>query len=123
MGGLMRLFRFDPEVGRSIGKHGSEGLVFSPVLGVDAHVHVGCLHLEAGGRVGRHHAPIPQLFLVASGEGWVSGETGDRVPVKAGVAAYWEASESHEAGTFTGMTAIVIEAGSMEPPSPMPEID
>ena len=118
----MRLFRFDPEAGRTIEKHGSEGLRFSPVVGVDAHVHVGCLHLAAGGRVGRHPAPIPQLFLVVSGEGWVSGESGDRVPVRAGVAAYWEASESHEAGTFTGMTAIVVEAGSMVPPSAMPEI-
>jgi len=119
----MRLFRFDPEIGRSIEKYGSEGLKFAPVLGVDAHVHVGCMHLEAGGRVGRHPAPIPQLFLVVAGEGWVSGETGDRVPVKAGTAAYWDASESHEAGTFTGMTAIVVEAGSMEPPAAMPEID
>ncbi|MHC4934120.1 MAG: cupin [Planctomycetota bacterium] len=118
----MRLFRFDAEIGRSIEKHGSAGLKFAPVVGVDAHVHVGCLHLEAGGRIGRHPAPIPQLFLVVSGEGWVCGETGDRVPVAAGVAAYWDASESHEAGTFTGMTAIVVEAGSMEAPPAMPEI-
>jgi hypothetical protein len=119
----MRLFRFDPEIARSIDQYGSEGLKFAPVVGVDAHVHIGCMHLEAGGRVGRHPAPIPQLFLVVGGEGWVSGEDGERVPIQPGRAAYWEASESHEAGTFTGMTAIVIEAGSMEPPAPMPEVD
>lgn len=59
--------------------------------------------------MGRHDAVSSQLFVVVQGEGWVSGEKNQKLPIKAGEAAYWEKGESHEAGSQSKMIAIVIE--------------
>ncbi len=81
-------------------------------LAVDAHAVV--IEIEPGGVVGRHPAVVPQLFVVVSGSGWVSGSDGEREPVEAGGAVLWEQGEEHESGSEEGMTALVIEAGSLD---------
>lgn len=82
-------------------------------------LHVACMYLRPGGLVGNHRAVSTQLFAVVDGEGWVRGAQSERVSMAAGEAVLWESGEEHEAGTETGMTAIVIEgdmlsAGSKE---------
>jgi quercetin dioxygenase-like cupin family protein len=67
------------------------------------------MHLPAGGIVGEHEAMSGQLFCVVSGEGWVSGDDGERRAIKTHEAACWSRGERHAAGTETGLTAIVIE--------------
>lgn len=81
---------------------------------LDGSGQVGCIHLDPGGVVGRHPAPIPQMLCIIDGEGHVSGADGAVHPIQAGQAAVWEAEESHESSTETGMTAIVIELQSIE---------
>ena len=71
------------------------------------------IELGPGGVVGRHPAVAAQLFVVVSGTGWVSGSDGDRVPIRAGEAVAWEPGEEHESGSDEGMTALVVEAGSL----------
>jgi quercetin dioxygenase-like cupin family protein len=73
-------------------------------------LHVGCMRLGPGGLVGYHRASTHQLFAVVEGAGWVRGAGVERVPISAGQAVYWEAGEEHEAGTDTGMVAIVVES-------------
>lgn len=75
---------------------------------------VGCIHIEPGGVLGRHTAPIPQMSYVVDGQGHVSGADGTLYPIEAGQAAFWEAEESHESSTETGMTVIVIELASIQ---------
>ncbi len=119
----MRLFRFDVEVGKPITQYGSVGLTISPVARPSGYVQIGCMHLAPGGAVGYHQATIPQLFLVVAGEGWVRGEAPEQVPIAAGRAAFWTAGEWHAAGTEGGMTAIVVEAKTLDPDQYLSEVE
>lgn len=74
---------------------------------------VDVLHLPPGGRVGRHDAAATQVFVVASGSGWVEDGDGNRLRIGVGRAAVWEAGESHAVDTEEGLTALVIE-GSID---------
>ena len=71
------------------------------------------IELGPGGVVGRHPAAAVQLFAVVSGTGWVSGDDGDRIPIRAGEVVAWEPGEEHESGSDEGMTALVVEAESL----------
>ncbi|MED4254816.1 cupin domain-containing protein [Priestia megaterium] len=73
------------------------------------------VYIEGEGTVGYHKAPIPQLFIVVEGEGWVTGENQKRIPIKRGEAALWEKEEWHTSGSETGMTAIVIQSEELHP--------
>ena len=119
----MKLFRFDAAVARPITQFGSAGAAIAPVarLGPGA-VQLGCMHLAAGGHIGRHPASGAQLFLVVAGAGWVAGADGARVPVSAGAAAFWEPGEEHESGTEHGLTALVLEAETLDLAALMPEV-
>ena len=103
----MQTFDFGPGVGKRVDQYGSD-FVISRLIHSDT-VHVGCMRLGPGGSVGYHQASGQQLFAVVEGQGWVLGEDGGRVPIKAGEAAFWKRGEYHGAQTDVGMVAIVIE--------------
>jgi len=105
----MKILSFGEEAGRQIDHYGSRNLLFSRIAHLTGPTHVSCMILGENWLVGYHQATMPQLFLVVSGRGWVRGEPTDRHPIHPGQAAYWEKGELHEAGTDTGLTAIVIE--------------
>jgi hypothetical protein len=67
-------------------------------------------HLAAGGRLGRHEAIVPQILLIVAGDGWVAGPDGVRVHVRAGRGVHVEAGEPFEAGSDSGLTAVVLTA-------------
>jgi quercetin dioxygenase-like cupin family protein len=104
----VRRYRFDPAVGRRVTLHGSR-FTQAALTGPEGGARAVCLHLPPGGLVGRHRAATRQLFCVVAGDGWVSGPDRERVPVAAGQAAFWEPGEEHEAGTDTGLVAVVLE--------------
>ena len=107
----MRIVRFDAS--RPITQHGSTGAAVAGIARARGAAHVVCIRLSPGGVLGEHPAAAAQLFLVVAGSGWVrSGE--DRRDVDAGSGAYWEPNEAHESGTDVGLTAIVVEADSIE---------
>ena len=116
----MQLFRFDPEVGSKIDRYESSGFIISGVAQVLKEAVVNCAHLSPGGGIGYHQAAAPQLFLVVQGEGWVRAESGGRMPIRAGQAAFWGEGEWHESGTGPGMTAIIIESRDLDPANFMP---
>jgi quercetin dioxygenase-like cupin family protein len=107
----MKTFDFGPEVGRHVDRYGSD-FIMSRLIHTEA-LHVGCMRLGAGGIVGHHQAVTHQLFAVVDGEGWVQGEDGERVQIRAGQAALWAPGEDHAAGTETGMVAIVVEGDAV----------
>ncbi|MGZ9587161.1 cupin domain-containing protein [Paenibacillus marinisediminis] len=119
----MKLFRFDEDAGKSITAYNSSNLIMSKILFNEEGTliyHVGCMHIGAGGSVGRHPASTDQLFLVVSGEGWVQAMENPPVPISSGYAAFWEQGEWHESGSESGMTVIVIEGNGIKPN--MPEV-
>ena len=107
----MRTFSFGPEVGRHLDRHGSN-FRLSRLAHAEC-IHVGCLYLEPSGLVGYHPAATYQLFAVIAGDGWVRADGSERIPIRAGQAAFWEPGERHEAGTDVGMTAIVVETDAL----------
>jgi mannose-6-phosphate isomerase-like protein (cupin superfamily) len=110
----MRILDYRFETDQPIDRYGSTGAAFGRIAGLGGAGQVGCIHLEPGGALGRHPAPIPQMFCVIDGEGQVSGTDGIFHTIEAGQAACWDAGESHESSTETGMTIIVIELTSIQ---------
>ena len=118
----MKIFRFDPEVGKGIDHYGSLGFIISKVAHLNAGAIINCAYLASGGVIGYHQAAVSQLFLVVQGEGWVGGESPERYSIKMGQAVFWEKGEWHESGTETGMTAIIIEGENISPTNLMPPL-
>lgn len=111
----MQIFRFDADSGVPIDLYASVDATFNRILKSEQPLTVGAIHVAPQGIVGYHEAHENQLFLVVRGSGWVTGDDRKRAYIGAGMAAFWTAGESHESGTETGMTAIVIEGEGVNP--------
>ena len=91
------------------------GSISARVRRLAAEAHAVVIEIAPGGLVARHPAVVPQLFVVVSGSGWVSGAGGEREAIRAGEAVLWDHGEEHESGSKEGMTALVVEAESLDP--------
>jgi quercetin dioxygenase-like cupin family protein len=130
----MRLFSFEPNNGRPLTQWvdakgvphrvdpKTSKVVISPIFGSESPSHLACFHIGKGGFVPRHPTVGPQLFAVVSGSGWVSGDDGEKVPIRTGQAAFWEPGESHESGTDEGMLVIVVQGSDLDPAKHMREV-
>jgi quercetin dioxygenase-like cupin family protein len=119
----MKLFRLDPEVGKSINAYGSSAFVISKLVRVSNETDIKCAYLKPNGVIGCHQTTKDQLFVVVQGEGWVRGESPEsRRPIQTGQAAFWDEGEWHESGTETGMVVILIEGEEIDPTKTMPTV-
>ncbi|MFD8071871.1 cupin domain-containing protein [Streptomyces sp. NPDC059718] len=109
----MKVFRFERGEWAVTG-HGSTGLHATRLATGEGPLHLTCLSVEPGGVIGTHPAPVPQMFLVIAGEGWIAGPDGNRVRIAAGQGVRWEQGEDHTSGTDVGFTALAIEGASIE---------
>lgn len=100
--------------GRPVTEWVSQGVRAAGLLHTDLPADISCLRFEPDAHLGRHPAGRPQVFALIEGEGWVSGSDGERQPIVAGQAAVWDVGESHESGSGTGMTVIVIQAERLD---------
>lgn len=109
----MRIHSFSADNGRHVDKYGSNFL--QVLLSQPGDVCMAsAMFLPPGGVIGRHDATVPQLLCVISGSGFVSGEDGAEIPIDAFQAAFWEAGESHETRTETGMATITLEGTQLQ---------
>ena len=90
------------------------GSVSARVKRLAPQAHAVVIEIGPEGIVARHPAVVPQLFVVVSGSGWVSGDNGEREAIRAGEAVLWDQGEDHESGSDEGMTALVVEAESLD---------
>lgn len=118
----MRLYDLHGPRAHVITQFGSAGVVISPIARPGGFTQIARMDFTPGGQIGEHPADIPQLFVVLTGEGWVSGRAGQRVAIRAGQAAFWEPGENHASGTLAGMTTLVIEAETLDPAALLAEI-
>jgi quercetin dioxygenase-like cupin family protein len=102
------------EATKAITHFDSHGATIGGIARCDGGVRLSLLELEAGGVVGMHEAACSQLFLVVAGSGWARAGDGERIALAQGEAAFWETDELHESGSEDGLTAIVVEAESLE---------
>jgi len=118
----MHLYQYGPDTARYITQYGSN-FALTPIVRmtgmggstVDASIQIICMHFGAGEVVGYHRATVPQLFLLVAGAGWVCGTERVRHAINPYEAAFWDTGEWHEAGSETGMTALVIEGEGIGP--------
>ncbi len=113
----MRLFEFRHGSGREVTDWASEGVRGTGLLKVNTTADISSLRFDAGATLGRHPTGRQQVFAVLDGEGWVSGPDRARHAIAAGQAVLWEKGESHESGSATGMSVIVIQAERLDPQS------
>jgi quercetin dioxygenase-like cupin family protein len=104
----VRILQLDGGRARAVTDFGSERFTVTPMAQVARGV-MTCLRLGPGGRIGRHAAVRRQLFLVVAGDALVSGADRVEYALKPGHAALWEAGESHETRSLSGMMAIITE--------------
>ena len=113
----MKILTFGPESGRPLTAFDSHAVTLTRVLR-ESQAHAVVMHLAPGGVVGHHPATETQLFMVVEGEGWVRSGEEKPVPIRAGLAAFWEAGEFHQSGTERGMIVLVIEGPDLAPALP-----
>jgi hypothetical protein len=102
------------EAAKAISQCDSRGATIGGIAKCSGDIRLSVLELEAEGVVGMHEPACPQLLIVVPGSGWVRGGEGDRLPIAQGQAACWGTGELHESATERGLTAIVVEAESLE---------
>lgn len=104
----MEIIRLQKE--KEITNYSSAMAFYTKIVKTAHPVNIGLITIQQNGIVGRHEAPVPQLFVVVEGEGWVEGEDGQRLLMKRGEAVLWNKGENHTSGTETRLTAIVLES-------------
>jgi quercetin dioxygenase-like cupin family protein len=113
----VRVFEFRQDSERQVTDWASEGVLAVGLMRVGVGADITWLRFAAGATLGRHAAGRQQMFAVLDGAGWVSGPDGARLSIVAGQAAFWDKGESHESGSGTGMSVIVIQAEHLDPDS------
>jgi hypothetical protein len=108
----VEVFQFDRGE-RIVESYGSHGLRATRVAAGTGQVGLTCLAVAPGGIIGTHPATGAQLFLVVSGQGWVAGPDGERVPIGAGWGVRWDAGEVHTSGTEVGFVALSVEGAPL----------
>lgn len=100
-----------------IDEHGSSGIFLIEAARFDTagHVRTHVARVAPGGVLGRHPGRRWQLFCVATGAGWVSGEDLERWPIETGQAVMWAPGESHESGSDTGMVVVMVQSSERIP--------
>lgn len=111
----MKIFRFDLEVGQGVEQFGNVKAIISKILHLENEAAISSVYIRPNGKLGHHQAVTSQLFLLVQGEGWIRGETEEKLAVREGWAIFWEQGEWHESGTETGMTAVIIEGINIDP--------
>jgi quercetin dioxygenase-like cupin family protein len=108
---MARTFRFDAELGQHVSQFGSDFVMSRLFHSGD--LHVGCMRLAPGGVIGLHPAASAQILAVVEGDGWIRGADESKTPIGVGGAVFWSEGEVHEAGTDTGLVAIVVESPTL----------
>ncbi|MEH6944460.1 cupin domain-containing protein [Bacillus sp. JJ722] len=110
----MDLFQFDQSVSKKIDSYNSLAISYSKIIKTTESASIGCMYIEPNGVIGYHEAPVPQIFLVVDGEGWVAGEDRKKIAISKGQGVWWNKDEGHTSGSEYGMTAIIIQSPNID---------
>jgi quercetin dioxygenase-like cupin family protein len=76
----------------------------------ESHAYV--VHFDPGGEIGMHEAGFDQLFLVVSGNAWLTVD-GDTVQLRSGEAGVVPRGSVHAKGSKNGATAVMIQMSDL----------
>lgn len=111
----MQIYYYDRKTAKAIHMHDSQNVAFTYLVNEIINGHIGIMYISPGGLVGYHQAIGDQLFMVVQGSEWVTGADRLHTNIEAGQAAFWRDGEWHESGSDAGMTAVTIEAETLNP--------
>ena len=106
----MQIIQFTQDLANPIHQYQSIDTFYRKITKTEVPTTIGFIYIEPNGVVGMHEAPVPQLFIVMHGEGWVRGEDDEKITIKSGQGVLWHQGQAHESGSTTGLTALVIQA-------------
>ncbi|WP_339280080.1 cupin domain-containing protein [Lysinibacillus sp. FSL P2-0066] len=106
----MQIIQFTQDLANPIHQYKSVDTFYRKITKTEMPTTIGFIYIEPGGVVGMHDAPVPQLFIVINGEGWISGVDAEKITLKTGQGVLWQQGQAHESGSITGLTALVIQA-------------
>jgi quercetin dioxygenase-like cupin family protein len=111
----MRILRFDASLAEPIDSRPYEVKLASsiPLAEGEGEAHAYVLYFQPGGEIGPHEASFGQLFFAASGNGWVAGGDGERLPLAEGQAAFIHRGEIHSKGSETGLMALMVQVRNL----------
>lgn len=109
----MKFFRFDTDTAKPV-THGGSDLTIQPYVRSGGRFQAALMTLGVNGVIAYHQAAVPQVLIVLSGNGTVCNEEKRYVPVREGLAVFWDKGEWHETRSEKGMTALVIEGEGLE---------
>ncbi|MGN4124744.1 cupin domain-containing protein [Lysinibacillus sphaericus] len=110
----MEIYKFTMDVGKTIDNYNSISSFYTKIMKTVEPTNIGLIYIEPGGVVGHHEAPVPQLFVVIHGEGWVSGQDRKKIALSNGEGVLWQSGQAHASGSDTGLTALVIQSKQIE---------
>ena len=102
------VIRFGPDVADAIHGFGAAGSSSVHLGSGTGESHAYVLHFDPDGRIGMHEAGFDQLFLVVSGEAWLTVE-GDTVELRTGEAVVVPRGSMHAKGSRSGGTAVMVQ--------------
>lgn len=109
----METFRFD-RAEKVVDRFDSVGATATRVAAGEGPIHLTGLTIEPGGTIGSHPAPVSQLFLVITGEGWVAGPDGRRIPVAAMTVSAGNPARNTPPALPCGLAALALEVPSLD---------
>ncbi len=106
------VIRFTPAVADTISNFGSTGASSVHLGSGTGESHAYVVHFDPGGAIGLHEAGFDQLFMVVSGDAWltVDGATVELTPGEAGVVPR---GSMHAKGSRGGATAVMVQMSAM----------
>jgi quercetin dioxygenase-like cupin family protein len=113
----MQILRVDASLAERIGPRPYEAKLASSLelAEGEGEAHAYVVYFEPGGEIGPHEAGFGQLIVALSGDGWVAGGDGERVPLEEGRAVLIHRGEIHSKGSETGMTALMVQVRDLTP--------
>ena len=110
--GMPDVIRFSKDVAESVTTYGAEGTQSVHIGTGSGESHAYVLHFDPGGQIGSHEAGFDQLFLVVSGEAWLTVD-GVTAELEQGDAGVVPRGSVHSKGSADGATVVMIQMRSM----------
>jgi len=104
---------FNKLTGKAISNYNSVAAYYTNLMRTNEPVSIGIIHVEPGGMVGYHDAPVKQAFIIMEGQGWIKGADGQIQTLQTGEGVLWDKGEGHESGSEQGMTVLVLQGENL----------
>ncbi len=110
---MKKVMSLNKLIGKPISNYNSVSANYTKLMRTEEPVTIGIIHVEPGGIIGYHDAPVAQAFIVMEGEGWIKGADGNRQMLNTGEGVLWDKGEGHESGSEQGMTVLVLQGENL----------